>query len=197
MIMQSIVETINEAYSDLNVRTETPIADTTSDMHNAFRQVRDAFAQHIRHLANAASSDPFGFVAWIPYDEGKALYHKVDAKLDTQSDDNWVSSDLISRIGAHESTVPWEDDRLRYVSFGGYHFKPAGTVELTWTQDKARMRTNRFLVNTEGPFDMILGKNFIIEEGPSVLSRRVLATRLAPLSAGTSASAGLSVFQES
>ena len=52
------------------------------------------------------------------------------------------------------------------MGFGGDSFSPIGQVKLTWYAENAgRSRETVFFVCQDGPFDLILGFDFIIKEG--------------------------------
>ncbi|KAI9375787.1 hypothetical protein BJX61DRAFT_539518 [Aspergillus egyptiacus] len=125
-------------------------------------------------------SDPFSFTATIMntlHDEaGRTICR---GQLDSGCEDNWVSSELISRLGIMERVSQInEAARTSYIGFGGDSFVPAGTITLTWyASNSASTKETAFFVHGHVPFDMVLGRKFIAEESVFVFHKPALALR--------------------
>jgi hypothetical protein len=133
------------------------------------------------------TSNPFQFHAKILRTEdhsGEAF--TVCAKLDTGSEDNWISASIVTRVGLQDLVEPISLEKL-YTGADGSLFQPTGTLSVSWTRNAIKSWKTDFLVLENAPFDMLLGRGFIIKEGLFVFADPVLATdltRLAPLSKG-------------
>lgn len=133
-------------------------------------------SQHQLQQERARGED-FTFAATIiqPHETSDS-HHAVRGLLDSGSQDNWISAEAIRRIGLVEEMKETQEGS-RYRSFSGHSFIPKGSIELTWFAENAAVsRRTTFLVGDgNSPFDMILGKGFILEESIFVFDRAVLA----------------------
>jgi hypothetical protein len=132
-------------------------------------------------------SDPFSFNATILSPGNDRMGPLVcRGLLDSGSEDNWVSSDLITRGGLLDQVSALDDaGDTFYAGFGGNPFKPEGIIALTWyASNSATTKDTAFLVHPSAPFDMILGKKWIAEESIFVFDKPALALRQGNFSRG-------------
>ncbi|XPS92846.1 hypothetical protein M3J09_002223 [Ascochyta lentis] len=134
--------------------------------------------------ASQSSPNPFEFYAKIMRAQGSSEEEtRVCVKLDTGSKDNWISGPTVDRAGMRDLIEPTAEKL--YTGADGSMFYSAGTVPVRWTRNSTKSWETSFLVLERATFDMLLGQQFIIEEGLFVFADPVLATdltRLGPLS---------------
>lgn len=180
-LIQGKVTIVNK-FVDEEEAAANPVEDTVEQLRKALEAIPGNLEP---------TNDPFGFTANLLHAHRKdELPIPACAKLDTQSSENWISSGLVTRAGLENDVLPCEESGYLYRGFGGGTFQPAGKIEVTWTRNSAKSWKTIFLVHDSGaPFDLVLGKSFIIEEGLFVFDEPMLAvTRLAPnMTKGTSA----------
>jgi hypothetical protein len=145
---------------------------------------------HEPRRAFESSPNPFEFYAKIMRSpESSEGETRVCVKLDTGSKDNWISGPTVDRAGLRgliESTA----EKL-YTGADGSMFYSEGVISVHWTRNSTKSWETKYLVLERATFDMLLGQQFIIEEGLFVFADPVLVndiTRLAPLSKGKYAS---------
>lgn len=70
--------------------------------------------------------------------------------------------------------------------FGGEIIESKGTITITWYANNAsKTRQTTFLVAEHGPFDLLLGKEFIFSENIFMFNQAALVLRAAPISKGS------------
>ncbi|KAL6718892.1 hypothetical protein ACLMJK_003127 [Lecanora helva] len=123
--------------------------------------------------------DPFSFSATIIRAHSEDFYNAVArGKLDTGCDENWISMELLERVGIGDQ-IQTMDSIPSYVAFGGHELEPIGVIDVTWfATNAAKSRKTTFLVHNEVPFDMVLGRQWIAEESIFVFNRPALALRM-------------------
>jgi hypothetical protein len=124
------------------------------------------------------NSDPFCFSATIILPgETESKHTVIRGKLDSGCDEDWISSEIIRRAALEAYVLPLEYPET-YIGFGGQPFQPSGTIKITWYASNAGMtRETTFLVHSDVPFDMVLGKIFIKEQSVFVFDKAALALR--------------------
>ena len=128
---------------------------------------------------------PFSFEVAVTHphsqDSGKSF---VQAKLDTGCEDNWIALEILERASMKKQMNEL-DVRVSYIAFGGQIFEPLGMVDVTWyPTNSGRSRQTRFLVHREGPFDMVLGRQWYLEEGWSISGQPAMGLRMGRFSKG-------------
>lgn len=138
------------------------------------------------YVARAQSAmNPYTVPVNIIPQERDQGHEIVMAKLDTQSKQNWVSVDVVRRLGLEVDIA--ESESGLYQGAGGETFQASGKVALNWYENVvAKTRRTSFLVHESeaAPFDLILGSEWIIAEGLTAFSEPVLAIRELPLTEG-------------
>lgn len=106
------------------------------------------------------------------------------AKFDTQSPPNLVCVDIVQRLGMEDMVLPYEGPQ--YQGAGGETIDTLGIVKLQWYDSTvAKSRWNEFLVTPPGsPFDLVLGWQWLKEEGVAAFQEPVLALRAMELTPG-------------
>jgi hypothetical protein len=141
--------------------------------------------------------NPFQFHAKILHPLGSSDEPaNVCAKLDTGSEDNWMSHHLLARLGIEEHREDTVEGKL-YIGVEGSVFQPLGKIAVTWTRNSVKSWHTDFLVVETAAFDVIFGRHFIVQESLFVFAEPVLAadvSRLAPLSKGMKRSADKFLF---
>ena len=97
-----------------------------------------------------------------------------------------MSLDIVKR--AHlESRVIRSTSSHIYTGFGGQNLEPKGAIKITWyANNAAKTRETDFLVAEQGPFDLLLGRQFIFTENIFIFNQAALVLRAAPISDGKS-----------
>jgi hypothetical protein len=115
---------------------------------------------------------------------GNEQYTPVRALLDTGSPVNWISLEVLQRANS-EALLGTIKTTLPYIGFGG-HVEPCGETQITWCAASNPQKSWKlpFLVLEHAPFDMVLGRRFIIEGNVLLLNEAVLALRHSDLSKG-------------
>lgn len=108
----------------------------------------------------------------------------VMANIDTQSPPNWVCVEIVQRLSMEDAVKPYEGPHFQ--GAGGEAIKTRGVVTLQWYDSQsAKSRWNEFLVTTNpAPVDLILGWQWIKEEGHTAFEEPVLAIRQMKLTPG-------------
>lgn len=133
-------------------------------------------------------SGTFSFTATIlnPLEDGSEQTFCREL-LDSGCEDNWVSSEIITRAGLLSQINA--SDQLEdafFTGFGGDSFSPTGVITLTsrYASNSATSKKTAFFVHTSVPFDMILGRKWIREESIFVFDKPALALRQGKISKG-------------
>jgi hypothetical protein len=160
-------------------------ADRSEDNMEKLRRAVESLNQQNREAQSTAN--PFQFYANIlgtktSSQEGS----KVCAILDTASADNWIAASIVERFGLQDWIQPAVE--VPCTGAGGNLFYAKGMISVLWTRNSAKSWETKFLIQENAPFDMLLGRKFIVEEGMLILADPVLVhdnvSRLAPLSKG-------------
>jgi hypothetical protein len=160
-------------------------ADRSKDTLEKLRKSVEGVNQQIQRTQS--TPNPFQFFANImgsqkSSEEGS----KVCAILDTASADNWIAASIVERFELQNLVQPAVE--VPCTGAGGNLFYSKGMISVLWTRDSAKSWETEFLIQENAPFDMLLGRKFIVEEGMLVLADPVLVhdnvSRLAPLSKG-------------
>lgn len=149
-------------------------------------------AEKLRSMAQSTppwqpdTSDPFSFSATIlRAHEDDSEHTVVRGKLDSGCDENWVSTEVLTRAGIEDQVEPIEDSTT-YTAFGGEKFKPVGKIDITWyAVNASKSRSTTFFVHHGVPFDMVLGRIFIAEESIFVFNKPALALRMGKFTKGS------------
>lgn len=71
-----------------------------------------------------------------------------------------------------------------YTGFGNQNVESRGKIEITWyANDRSKTHENKFLVAEQGPFDLLLGRQFMFSEKIFIFNQAALVLRAAPSSA--------------
>ena len=95
------------------------------------------------------------------YSAAHGEWHGVIATLDTGSDENWISQQVVDRLKLRV------DKGLvsKWWTFSGKPFESDSMVRATWTgRQQGVSHVNVFRVVSNGPFDVIFGRNVILSE---------------------------------
>ena len=87
------------------------------------------------------------------------------AILDTGTDPNWISPDLIEEFQLCTDEIAGTD--TDYLGFVGVPFRPERQARLRWrsvTSGKEKDSTTFFVAPESVPVDIIFGKKFIVDE---------------------------------
>jgi hypothetical protein len=160
-------------------------ADHSEHILKKLRRAAEGINQGPRGAHN--TPNPFQFFATIigiqpSSEEGS----KVCALLDTGSAENWIAASIVERFGLQGLVQPAIEVLCQGAE--GHVFYSKGMISISWTRDSVKSWETEFLVQENAPFDLLLGRRFISEEGTSILADPVLVhdnvSRLAPLSKG-------------
>ena len=135
----------------------------------------------------ADNTSPFSMTVTVICTRDEGSEHTVArANIDTQSAENWISMELLTRAKIEDELGPVDDSRT-YIGFGGGLFEPMGKIDVTWfAANPGKSRKTTFLVHEVGPFDMILGCTWIAEDSYQMLNKGVFALRMAKFTKGIS-----------
>ena len=104
--------------------------------------------------------------------------------LDSGCEQNWVTLDLIRRAHLEGKIIRNRHSSL-YTGFGNQNIEPKGKISLTWyANEGSKSRETEFLVSDQGPFDLLLGRQFIFSENIFIFNQAALVLRAAPISDG-------------
>ncbi|KAK5442568.1 hypothetical protein LTS15_010992 [Exophiala xenobiotica] len=105
----------------------------------------------------------------------------IRAVLDSGSDGDFVSVEKVTSMGLADQlqSIPEQRSAQGYAGFHGQLVYPEGLIELTWfASNEGASRTTKFLVFPEScPYDMILGRDFIADEGIFLFDRAALVLK--------------------
>ncbi|KAF2786346.1 hypothetical protein K505DRAFT_343884 [Melanomma pulvis-pyrius CBS 109.77] len=194
-MVEKQMETMNELFnSDLtntgSILIENVFTDRATEQDGVLEDVLARLRKAAEGVAAASGPtqsppNPFEFFAKIIRTEQSDQDEtSVCANLDTGSKDNWISASIVHRIQLEDSIVPVETDKM-YRGADGSLFQPMGMLSVSWTRNSTKSWQTDFLIVENAPFDMLLGREFIIKEGLFVFADPVLVTdltRLSPLS---------------
>ena len=104
--------------------------------------------------------------------------------LDSGCGENWITWDLIRRAHLEPTVIPNTQSSL-YIGFGNQNIEPRGKTRITWfANEGSKTRETEFLVADQGPFDLLLGREFIFSENIFIFNQAALVLRAAPISDG-------------
>ena len=114
-----------------------------------------------RAQSRSFAFDPLCFPFIIPPENPSTVNNVVaQLKLDTGAFDNWIRPEILERAGIKFERREYT---RTFIGAGGAHFKPFGQVEITWySENQAITKKSVFLVHDQLPFDVILGRNYIL-----------------------------------
>ena len=94
--------------------------------------------------------------------------------------------DIIKRAHLDRRVVRSKSSQI-YTGFGGQNIEPKGAIKITWYANNAsKTRETDFFVVEQGPFDLLLGRQFIFTENIFIFNQAALVLRAAPISDGKS-----------
>ncbi|KAH8674534.1 hypothetical protein BGZ60DRAFT_526491 [Tricladium varicosporioides] len=137
----------------------------------------DSITHHLlRHSSSdlkvvlAASAKPTAHSAMINVTiatpTGEQAEITTRAELDTGASGVWVTRPFLKRASLLENIHPIRDEDLRtYKIFDGTDYTPNEEIELSWfpNNEKSQMRITTFLVNDNGPFEVLFGIEYVVE----------------------------------
>ena len=103
---------------------------------------------------------------WAGVKDGGKKYIGAKCLLDSGCQDNWISVGVLKRgeILADMKPLSGQGD-TKFVGFNGDVARPLGIITITWfMKSAATARDTDFLVAEKGPFDVLLGRRFILSE---------------------------------
>ena len=104
--------------------------------------------------------------------------------LDSGCAENWITIDIIKRAHLEPRIIRVTQSDL-YTGFGNQNIESRGKIRITWfANDGFKTRENEFLVAEQGPFDLLLGRQFIFSENIFIFNQAALVLRAAPISDG-------------
>ncbi|KAJ3456479.1 hypothetical protein MRS44_016502 [Fusarium solani] len=122
----------------------------------------------LRELSTLGTDRPFLFpFVIVPDDPQAPSSAPFRVKLDSGCDLNWISTRILKRAGLEDKQEKAKSDGAWLGFSGGEELiVPQGTITLTWYSVNASYtHRHEFLVHDQVPFDVVLGSEFIIEEG--------------------------------
>lgn len=106
--------------------------------------------------------------------EGGAKWIVGRGILDSGCGENWVTADIIKRAHLERKVIRSKQGGL-YTGFGNQNIEPRGKIKITWyANDGSKTRENEFLVAEQGPFDILLGRQFIFSENVFIFNQAAL-----------------------
>lgn len=148
----------------------------TSQYHDLANKLRSSFrTSSPMRQTSADATDPFSFTATIiRAHEDESDHIVARGKLDSGCDDNWVALELLQR-GEMAGQLETVADGEMYFAFGGEPFSPKGQIDITWyALNAGKSRCTSFLVHEKPPFDLVLGRTFILEESIFMFDKSAL-----------------------
>jgi hypothetical protein len=161
---------------------------TTGASEDKVTSAREKDIERLRQqlLSTEARSaqNPWTKAVHVLHTDPERGHEIVMAKIDTQSPPNWVSVEIVQRLGMEDAIKTY--DGPRYQGAGGEEIGICGVVTLQWYDSQiAKSRWNEFLVTANpAPFDLILGWEWLKEEGHWAFEEPVLAIREMRLTPG-------------
>jgi hypothetical protein len=155
--------------------TIDPVSLSTSEMSGGIR-TRRAVVDTDRSVTDST-------ITVIHEDEPR--YIAARAKYDTGSDFNFTSSAFVTKHGL-STLLEILDNAEVFVGLNSQEYHVKHTIVLHWCASTMhKTRTTTFFVADEVPYDILLGNEFIIQNGIFEGRRAVLALRHKHRSAGT------------
>ena len=203
---------LNNKQSELILDLKHTAARSSTPEGEQYRARLDELSKKLHSMAQDTAADdpqwqadntnPFSMTVTVICTRDEGSEHTVArANIDTQSDENWISMELLTRAKIEDKIDKIEDkvedkkedeldpvDNSRtYIGFGGGLFEPMGRIDVTWfAANPGKSRKTTFLVHEVGPFDMILGCTWIAEDSYQMLNKGVFALRMAKFTKGIS-----------
>lgn len=102
------------------------------------------------------------------------------AKPDTGCNGNWIKHSVLSRHGLLESIRPVSGEPMVLVDASDHRHPITRTISLTWYRnEEVTSRTTEFFVIDSGPYEMLFGEEFILENleklFPGLYTKQILA----------------------
>ena len=176
----------------MHVQPSDKSRDTADQQHQEdLNNIADQWQANVQRFMSGDRSwrqgpyDPFSFEVAVIHphsqDSGRTFVH---AKLDTGCEDNWIALEILERASMNNQVNELEV-RVSYIAFGGQMFEPLGMIDVTWyPTNSGKSRQTRFLVHREVPFDVVLGRQWILEEGRSIFEQPAMGLRMGQFSKG-------------
>ena len=106
----------------------------------------------------------------------------VKGILDSGATQDWISRDLVVRLGA--TSVALAEPTV-FEDFQGGTLRAESRVQLRWHGNRSlRTREGCFLVAETGPFDIVIGSDFLFAEGVFTFNEAALMNHQRPLKQG-------------
>jgi hypothetical protein len=136
--------------------------------------------------------------------EGKARWQACRGKPDTGSNGNWIKREIVERSGLETLIQDFKGTPMIMEDASDHKHMADKIITLTWYRnDESISRMTDFFVIDTGPFEMLLGKEFIDDDFrrhfPEAFARQnleeiydeeepntLLQARLRPMTAGNS-----------
>ncbi|KAI9657936.1 MAG: hypothetical protein M1821_002593 [Bathelium mastoideum] len=159
------IEQLRERFLGLTCTLER-LKDADSDFEIRERQHNlEELQTRLRTSAGPAAAQfaehPFTFPFVIPAEAtltNQRIVRRV--RLDTGAEDNWIQSRILELAGIQLQQM---GDSRTYVGAGGARFIPLGKVNISWySENQATTWDEEFLVHSDLPFDVILGRKWAI-----------------------------------
>lgn len=154
-------------------------------------ETRDALFETKQALKSILSSQKTGsnglcFPFNILPKQGTSGGTAAKVQVDTGCEYNWIRADILERAGLLEDVSSASIDMSNaYAGFGGNSLTPTGRVLVVWFSENQRLtRQTWFLVHTDVPFDAVLGRQSILEDGGIAFASPLLALRHLDLNKG-------------
>lgn len=192
--IRDVTQQLGKLFSN-NIHGAIKIQNIFTDKANAQDGLSDDSLSRLRMAAEGIArtgadqteANPFKFLAKILQlsDQGEEQI-PICATFDTGSAENLVSTSVVERAAKLEDVRPAPVTSLRGAS--GEFLRPIGLIPITWSRNTQQSWQTDFLVMEDAPYDIVLGRKFMVAEGFQVLSDAVLVadhSRLSSLSKGT------------
>lgn len=185
---------ISTTENDPNPATETQKTSATIAEHTSIPETSrvgrglEHVSERLRELSTLGTERPFLFpFVIVPDDPQAPATAPFRVKLDSGCDLNWISTRIVKRAGLEDKQEEAKSDKAWLGFSGGEELiVPQATITLSWySVNAAYTHRHEFLVHDQVPFDVVLGSEFIIEEGwKKSFNDPVLALRYSDLSDG-------------
>ncbi|RSL45892.1 hypothetical protein CEP54_014079 [Fusarium duplospermum] len=190
-IQRSFMSTTQNDPNPTSQAQETPTttaAQTSAPYTPRVGRGLEQVSERLHELSTLGTERPFLFpFVIVPDDPNVPASAPFRVKLDSGCDLNWISTRVLKRAGLEEKQEEVECDQAWLGFSGGEELiVPQATIALSWySVNAAYTHRHAFLVHDQVPFDVVLGSEFIIEEGwKKSFNDPVLALRYADLSDG-------------
>lgn len=125
-----------------------------------FKLIKDIVRWSTDLAAKASPSQGVPFRVWSVKDDE---YKVMLGLLDTGATRNWVHRDQVERLGA---TPISPTEVVSFRDFQGGRWTAESQVKLQWHRiGSTKSREGYFFVAENGPFDILLGSDFLYPEG--------------------------------